>query len=79
LALYPAAAVSSLAISKSGIRTLAFCLAQELATTGIHVGTVTICGTVAVGTHFDPDAIASIYWQLHAQSQDSWQTEYVYQ
>jgi short-subunit dehydrogenase len=79
LALYPAADVASLGIGKAGIRSLAFSLAQELAGDGIHVGTVTICGAVQPGTHFDPDKIASSYWQLHTQSQDAWQTEYVYQ
>ena len=79
LALYPAADVASLGIGKAGIRSLAFSLAQELVGDGINVGTVTICGAVQPGTHFDPDKIASSYWQMHTQRQDSWQTEYVYQ
>jgi hypothetical protein len=43
------------------------------------VGTVTICGTVEPGTHFDPDAIAQSYLALHQESPESWQTEIVYQ
>jgi short-subunit dehydrogenase len=78
LALSPFAAVSSLAIGKAGIRSLAFSLAQELSDSGIHVGTVTICGTVEPGTHFDPDTIAQSYLLLHQQPPDAWQTEIIY-
>ncbi|TXK84147.1 SDR family NAD(P)-dependent oxidoreductase [Paenibacillus sp. N3.4] len=66
LALYPAAALTSLSIGKAGIRSLAFTLAEELQPHGIHVGTVTIAGGVKPGTFFDPDAIAESYWDLHA-------------
>lgn len=78
LALSPFAAVSSLAIGKAGIRSLAFSLAQELGDSGIHVGTVTICGTVEAGTHFDPDTIAESYLALHHQAREAWQTEIIY-
>ncbi len=79
LALNPFADASSLAIGKAGIRSLAFSLAQELANDGIRVGTVTIYGTVQPGTHFDPDAIAQVYWQLHTQTPDVGQVEFIYQ
>jgi short-subunit dehydrogenase len=78
LAFNPFADVYSLAIGKAGIRSLTFSLAQELASSGIHVGTVTICGTVEPGTHFDPDAIAQSYLALHKQSPDAWDTELIY-
>jgi short-subunit dehydrogenase len=79
LALNPFADASSLAIGKAGIRSLAFSLAQELTSSGIHVGTVTICGTVQPGTHFDPDTIAQSYMALHKQTSEAWQTEVIYQ
>jgi short-subunit dehydrogenase len=79
LALYPSSDFVSLAIGKSALRSLAFCLAQELKESGLHVGTVTICGTVEVGTHFDPDAIAQSYLTLHKQSPDQFETEIIYQ
>jgi short-subunit dehydrogenase len=79
LAFNPFADVCSLAIGKAGIRSLTFSLAQELASSGIHVGTVTICGTVEPGTHFDPDAIAQSYLALHKQPSDSWDTELIYE
>ncbi|BAU12973.1 short-chain dehydrogenase/reductase SDR [Leptolyngbya sp. NIES-3755] len=78
LALNPFADVASLAIGKAGIRSLAFSLAQELGSGGIHVGTVTICGIVEPGTHFDPDAIAQSYLTLHQQAPEAWQTEIIY-
>ena len=79
LALYPNPQLISLGIGKATIRYLAMSLAEELRSDGIHIATVTICGTVAPGTKFDPDMIAQVYWQLHAQASDNWQTEYVYQ
>ncbi|MBR8831765.1 MAG: 2,3-dihydro-2,3-dihydroxybenzoate dehydrogenase [Chroococcopsis gigantea SAG 12.99] len=78
LALYPFSDLVSLAIGKSGMRSLAFCLAQELKDFGIHVGTVTICGTVEVGTHFDPDAIAESYVYLHRQPPQTFEVEVIY-
>jgi short-subunit dehydrogenase len=77
LALCPAADAASLAIGKAGMRSLAFTLAQELKDSGIRVGTVTICGTVQPGTHFDPDAIAQAYLALHKAS-DTPETEMIY-
>ena len=76
LALYPSAAAASLAIGKAGIRSLAFTLAQELKDSGIRVGTVTICGSVKPGTHFDPDAIAQSYLALHTS--ETPETEVIY-
>lgn len=78
-ALQPWSGASSLAIGKAGIRSLAFSLAQEMEGTGVHVATVTICGTVEPGTHFDPDAIAQSYLALHQQSSDTFETEILYQ
>lgn len=78
LALNPFADASSLAVGKAGIRSLAFSLAQELKDSGIHVGTVTICGTVQPGTHFDPDAIAQSYLALHKQPPQAFETEVIY-
>jgi len=34
---------------------------------------------IAPRTKFDPDAIAEVYWQLHTQTLDDWQNEYIYQ
>lgn len=77
-ALQPFADFASLSVGKAGIRNLNFSLAQELASSGIHVATVTICGVVEPGTHFDPDKIAEFYLALHKQSPDAWETEVMY-
>lgn len=79
LALYPMADAASLSIGKAGIRSLAFTLAQELKEDGIHVSTVTICGTVQPRTHFDPDEIAQSYLALHKQSPAAFEVEVIYQ
>ena len=66
------------ACAKEGY-SLLLCLAQQLKDFGIHVGTVTICGTVEVGTHFDPDAIAQSYLKLHHQASEAFEIEVIYQ
>jgi len=74
----PSVTAAGLAVQKAGIRSLALSLAAELAPTGVHVATVTIRGTIAAGTPFDPDLIAETYWQLHLRSADptrTWQPE----
>lgn len=80
LALYPefGAAVPSLTAGKSALRGLCFAMGKELEPDGIHVATVTIAGTVAPGTAFDPDLIAERYWELHQERQGHWTTEIVF-
>ena len=46
--------VSVLFSGKAAVRNLAFSLYADLKDSGIHAATVTICGTVAPGTPFDP-------------------------
>lgn len=70
--------VASLTAGKSALRGLTYAMAGELEPDGIHVATVTIAGTVAPGTAFDPDRIADSYWALHRQGQDEWAVEIVY-
>jgi len=80
LALHPeyGAGVASLSAGKAALRNLAFALAKELEPDGIHVGTVTIAGTVAEGTPFDPAHIAERFWALHAEPRDAWTVEHVF-
>jgi NAD(P)-dependent dehydrogenase (short-subunit alcohol dehydrogenase family) len=58
--------VPSLTAGKSALRGLVLAMAAELRPQGIRVGTVTIAGTVAVGTAFDPDVIAERFAALAA-------------
>lgn len=64
LAINPVVSRASAAISKAGLRNLAFTLSDELSPYGINVATVTIGGVVKPGTFFDPDRIAEAYWEL---------------
>lgn len=77
LALEPMARAAALSIGKAGIRSLASTLAEELGPEGVHVATVTVCGPVSPGTHFDPDLIAEEYWKLHVEPAP-WTVEVVY-
>src|SRR5205085_1175980 len=54
LALHPNAQAASLSLGKTGIRCLAFLLAQDLRPSGIRVATITIAGYIQPGTYFDP-------------------------
>jgi hypothetical protein len=53
-------------------------LDQQYGPAGVHVATVTVAGTVAPGTDFDPDDIAGQYWRLHTQPRPDWQREITY-
>ena len=79
LALQPLPPYASLAIGKAGVRSLAYTLGAELEVQGIHVATVTICGSVEPGTKYDPDVIAEEYWKLHRQPRGTWQREMVFE
>jgi NAD(P)-dependent dehydrogenase (short-subunit alcohol dehydrogenase family) len=70
--------VSSLTAGKSALRGLVYAMAGELAPEGIHAATVTIAGTVAAGTPFDPDIIAQAYVDLHRQPAGAWAIETVF-
>ena len=71
----PMPVMASLGVGKAAIRNLAFSLHADLLESGIHAATVTICGTVAPGSAFDPDRIAEAYWRLHAQPAGAFERE----
>jgi len=77
-ALCPEAKLTALSIGKAGLRTLAFCLHDELKPLGIHVGTVTVCGIVKPDTAFDPEKIANAFLELHDQPKESFAAEVVF-
>ena len=64
-ALYPDPVVSSTAIGKAGLRHLGLMLHEELKPMGVKVSMVTILGSVASGTPFDPAYIAQEYLKLY--------------
>jgi NAD(P)-dependent dehydrogenase (short-subunit alcohol dehydrogenase family) len=78
---------ANLAVPKFGLRALAQSMARELGPQGVHVGHVIIDGQIlseryahlAAGRGPDallePDAIAEMYYQLHAQPRSAWTLE----
>lgn len=68
-ALRPMASLVSLGVGKAGLRNLVFSLTEEFKPAGIRVGTVTIMGTVAPSTAFDPTLIAESFYSLHLDRQ----------
>ncbi len=80
LALFPqyGAEVISLTAGKAAMRAMVLALAPKLAEMGLHAATVTVAGTVAPGTPFDPDAIAAAFLALHRQPREAWEAERVF-
>ena len=58
----PMTASFGLGLQKSALRNLAVALDKDLAETSIRVRTLTIRGSIAPGTDFDPDLIAKALW-----------------
>ena len=73
---HPVPALASLSIGKAALRSAATLIAAGVQEDGIHAATVTIVGSVARGTAFDPDKIAELFWTAHTDPADAWQTEY---
>lgn len=69
-ALHPSAEYTCVSMDKAALRALSFALHQELKDKGIFVGTVTIMGNVAEGTHYAPELIAEKYWQLYTERKE---------
>jgi len=77
-ALTPGAQVTALSVGKAALRALNQCLFQELSASGIHVATVTVCGTIAPSTAFDPTTIADSFLQLHDQPVGAFEAEIIF-
>jgi NAD(P)-dependent dehydrogenase (short-subunit alcohol dehydrogenase family) len=71
----PVASYTSLSLGKAGVRALVTMLDEQYGPAGVHVATVTVYGTIAPGTSFDPDDIATHYVRLHDQSPTEWELE----
>lgn len=53
-------------------------LHQQLLPEGVHVGSVTVAGTIAPNTAFAPDVIADAFWNLYAEPAGAWTVETVF-
>ena len=67
LARSPEAMSAALSIGKGAQLNLALSLERELEGTPVRVGVVTVCGPIKVGTAYDPDRLANVYWELVTQ------------
>jgi NAD(P)-dependent dehydrogenase (short-subunit alcohol dehydrogenase family) len=74
----PVPEVTSLSLGKAGVRALTELVARAYEPSGVHVATITVAGTVAPGSAFDPDEIAEQYWRLHTQPRGAWEREVLY-
>lgn len=66
----PLPQLTSLSLGKAGLRALAELLDRGHAGRGVRVATVTVCGPVAPGTAYDPDAIAACFAGLRDRPDD---------
>jgi hypothetical protein len=66
---------AALSIGKGAQLNLALSLERELEGTPIHVGVVTVCGAIKVGTFYDPDRLANVYWELATQDPKSFERD----
>ena len=77
LALAPEAMSAALSIGKGAQLNLALSLEHELEGTPLHVGIVTICGPIKSGTAYDPDRLATVYWELATQEPTAFERDRV--
>ena len=75
LARSPEAMSAALSIGKGAQLNLALSLERELEGTPIRVGVVTVCGPIKVGTAYDPDLLANVYWELATQDPDRFERD----
>jgi short-subunit dehydrogenase len=75
LARNPQATAAALSIGKGAQLNLALSLERELRGTAIHVGVVTVCGAIQVGTEYDPDRLAEVYWEMATQDPDGFERD----
>ncbi len=72
---YPIPALATVSLGKAALRSAATMLGADLEPDGIRVATLTIAGQIVAGTAFDPEKIASRYWEI-VNSGGPWQAEF---
>ena len=72
---YPIPALATVSLGKAALRSAATMLGADLAPDGIRVATLTIAGQIVAGTAFDPESIATRYWEI-VHSDGPWQAEF---
>jgi short-subunit dehydrogenase len=72
---YPIPALATISMGKAALRSAATMLGADLEPDGIRVATLTIMGQIVAGTAFDPENIATRYWEV-VHSDSPWQAEF---
>jgi short-subunit dehydrogenase len=72
---HPIPALATISLGKAALRSAATMLGADLEPDGIRVATLTIAGQIVAGTAFDPEKIATRYWEV-VHSDASWQAEF---
>lgn len=78
VALDPRPEETATAVGKAAARALLLALAKEVEFDGVHVALVTVLGSVAHGTAFNPASIADAFWTLHTEPSGAWRTEVLF-
>jgi NADP-dependent 3-hydroxy acid dehydrogenase YdfG len=74
----PWAGAASLGVQKAGLRNLVGSIDATLRGDGIRAVSVTVRGTLAVGTAFDPDRVADAIFEASRRPAEQWTTEVAY-
>lgn len=74
----PWAQAASLGVQKAALRNLVGAIDGALKPDGIRAASLTINGTIAAGTAFDPDRIAGAIYDVAQTASDQWRTEVPY-
>jgi NAD(P)-dependent dehydrogenase (short-subunit alcohol dehydrogenase family) len=69
---------ASLGVQKAGLRNLVRSIDAALGPDGIRAVSVTVRGSLARGTRFDPDLVAEALFEAARQDEASWQAEVPY-
>jgi short-subunit dehydrogenase len=72
---YPIPALATVSLGKAALRSAATMLGADLEPDGIRVATLTIMGQIVAGTAFDPEKIATRYWEV-VNADAPWQAEF---
>lgn len=74
----PWSGAASLGVQKAGLRNLVGSLDDVLAPDGVRAATLTVNGTLAAGTVFDPVRVADALHAACLRTDEAWTTEVVY-
>ena len=72
---HPIPVLATVSLGKAALRSAATMLGADLEPDGIRVATLTIAGQIVAGTAFDPENIATRYWDV-VNSDGPWPAEF---